>query len=65
MPASIRTLSQLPAITSEQLYNNSKLEVSIPVEVSLGQSNEATYKYASKSISAGALSEKISNDVRQ
>lgn len=65
MPASIRTLSQLPEITSIQLTNKSRFEVSWPVDLSVGPNNKVLHKFASKSISAGAISEKICNDMRQ
>lgn len=65
MPASIRTLSQLPEITSIELNDKSRFEVSLPVDVSVGPGNEVLHKFASKSIAAGAVSEKIRGDMRQ
>ena len=64
MPASVRTLSQLPSITAEQLCNKAKLEVSVPVEVPI-VNGQPVLKYASRSITAGNLSKKIEGNVRE
>lgn len=64
MPASVRTLSQLPGIVYQQLDNKSKFEVSVPVEVSVINSQDIIYKFASKSITAEEVSKKISVDIR-
>jgi len=62
MPASVRTLSQLPTVDANSLKNEARLEVAVPVSVGLESSN-VVYRYASRAILAGSLSEKISNDV--
>ena len=59
MSASIRTLSQLPKISSEQLNKNALFEVSQPVEIEISSSNDKIIKYASKSITKDDLSKKI------
>ncbi len=64
MSASIRTLSQLPKISSEQLTKNALFEVSQPVEIEIPSSNDKIIKYASKSITKDDLSKKIISDVR-
>lgn len=64
MPVSVRTLSQLPGISADQLMPNAKLEVSVPVELSSFDGQNKIWRYASKSITAEELSKKFQSNVR-
>lgn len=62
MASSIRTLSQLPEISSDQFSDVSYMQASVPIEVStnlMGESIEPVYKYASRKIKQSEVAKKI------
>lgn len=63
--AKLRTLSQLPKLSSNSITDDALFEIASPVEVSVPEANLTLYKYASKAITKKELTDKLISDVRR